>query len=34
MIGELARQIGTALGEAEGVLVFDPSGFRRQLLFP
>lgn len=26
MIGELARQIGTSLGEADGVLVFDPSG--------
>jgi len=26
MIGELARQIGAALGESNGVLVFDPSG--------
>ena len=25
--GELARQIGQELGEADGVLVFDPSGF-------
>lgn len=25
--GELARQIGQGLGEADGVLVFDPSGF-------
>jgi SRSO17 transposase len=30
MIGELARQIGTAIGEAEGVLVFDPSGVLKQ----
>ena len=30
MIGELARQIGAALGEAEGVLVFDPSGVLKQ----
>ena len=30
MIDELARQIGTALGEADGVLVFDPSGVLKQ----
>lgn len=30
MIGELARQIGSALGEADGVLVFDPSGVLKQ----
>jgi len=30
MTGELARQIGTALGEADGVLVFDPSGVLKQ----
>jgi SRSO17 transposase len=30
MIGELARQIGAALGEADGVLVIDPSGFAKQ----
>ena len=30
MIGELARQIGTALGEAGGVLAFDPSGVVKQ----
>lgn len=30
MIGELARQIGAALGEADGVLVFDPSGVLKQ----
>ena len=30
MIGELATQIGTALGEADGVLVFDPSGVLKQ----
>ena len=29
-IGELARQIGTELGEANGVLVFDPSAFKKQ----
>ena len=29
-IGELARQIGTELGEANGVLVFDPSAFEKQ----
>jgi SRSO17 transposase len=27
LLMELARQIGTALGEADGVLVFDPSAF-------
>jgi SRSO17 transposase len=30
MIDELARQIGEALGEADGVLVFDPSGVLKQ----
>ena len=30
MIGELAGQIGAALGEADGVLVFDPSGVLKQ----
>lgn len=30
MTGELARQIGAALGEADGVLVFDPSGVLKQ----
>lgn len=30
MISELARQIGTELGEADGVLVFDPSGVLKQ----
>jgi SRSO17 transposase len=30
MIGELARQVGTALGEADGVLVLDPSGVLKQ----
>jgi SRSO17 transposase len=30
MIGELARQIGATLGEADGVLAFDPSGVLKQ----
>jgi SRSO17 transposase len=30
VIGELARQIGATLGEADGVLVFDPSGVLKQ----
>ena len=30
LIGELARQIGAELGEPDGVLVFDPSGFPKQ----
>jgi SRSO17 transposase len=30
LIGELARQIGDALGETDGVLVIDPSGFPKQ----
>ena len=30
LIGELTRQIGTELGEADGVLVFDPSAFKKQ----
>lgn len=30
IIGELARQIGAAIGEAAGVLVFDPSGVLKQ----
>jgi len=30
LLGELARQIGAALGEADGVLVIDPSGVVKQ----
>jgi SRSO17 transposase len=30
LIGELARQVGTELGEPDGVLVFDPSAFNKQ----
>jgi SRSO17 transposase len=30
MLSELARQVGAALGEADGVLVFDPSGVLKQ----
>jgi SRSO17 transposase len=30
LIGELARQIGATLGQANGVLVFDPSGVLKQ----
>jgi SRSO17 transposase len=30
LIGELAAQVGTALGEPDGVLVFDPSAFKKQ----
>ena len=30
LIGELARQVGTELGESDGVLVFDPSAFPKQ----
>ncbi|MFH1184869.1 MAG: IS701 family transposase [Chloroflexota bacterium] len=30
IIGELARQIGAGIGEADGVLVFDPSGVLKQ----
>jgi len=30
LIGELVRQVGSALGEADGVLVIDPSGFPKQ----
>jgi SRSO17 transposase len=30
LIGELARQIGAELGEPDGVLVFDPSAFKKQ----
>jgi len=30
LIGELARQVGTALSEPDGVLVFDPSAFKKQ----
>lgn len=29
-VSELARQIGTALGEADGVLVFDPSAYPKK----
>ena len=32
LLHELARQVGTELGEADGVLVFDPSAFARQPL--
>ena len=30
IIGELARQVATELGEPDGVLVFDPSAFKKQ----
>jgi len=30
LIGELVRQVGAELGEPDGVLVFDPSGFPKQ----
>ncbi len=30
LIGELARQVGAELGEADGVLVIDPSAFKKQ----
>ena len=30
LIGELARQVGSALGERDGIVVFDPSGFIKQ----
>src|SRR3972149_9771152 len=30
LIGELARQVGMELGELDGVLVFDPSAFKKQ----
>src|SRR3990170_2785519 len=30
LIGELARQVGAELGESDGVLVFDPSAFKKQ----
>jgi SRSO17 transposase len=30
LLTELARQVGAELGEADGVLVFDPSGFAKQ----
>jgi SRSO17 transposase len=30
MIGELAKQVGETIGEADGVLVFDPSGVLKQ----
>jgi SRSO17 transposase len=30
LIGELSRQVGLELGEPDGVLVFDPSGFKKQ----
>ena len=30
LIGELARQVGEELGEPDGVLVFDPSAFKKQ----
>ncbi len=34
LIEELARQVGTELGESDGVLVFDPSGFERNKASP
>jgi SRSO17 transposase len=30
LIGELVRQVGSALGEHDGIVVFDPSGFIKQ----
>jgi len=30
LIGELVRQVGASLGEPDGVLVFDPSGFPKR----
>jgi len=30
LIRELSRQVGAELGESDGVLVFDPSGFKKQ----
>jgi SRSO17 transposase len=30
LLGELVRQVGTELGEADGVLVFDPSAFPKK----
>src|SRR5262249_9783812 len=30
LINELARQVGRTLGQADGVLVFDPSGFPKK----
>src|SRR5439155_18644836 len=30
LVTELARQVGAELGEADGVLVFDPSAFPKQ----
>jgi SRSO17 transposase len=30
LLTELARQVGTQIGEADGVLVFDPSGFAKK----
>jgi SRSO17 transposase len=30
LIGELAQQVAAELGEPDGVLVFDPSGFKKQ----
>jgi hypothetical protein len=30
LLGELVRQVGAKLGEADGVLVFDPSAFPKQ----
>jgi len=30
LIGELAQQVGMDLGESDGVLVFDPSAFKKQ----
>jgi SRSO17 transposase len=30
LIEELSRQVGAELGESDGVIVFNPSGFRKQ----
>ncbi len=30
LLGELARQVGRRIGQADGVLVFDPSAFAKQ----
>ena len=30
LLGELARQVGTDLGDPDGVIVFDPSGFAKK----
>jgi len=30
LLSELARQVGSKIGEVDGVIVFDPSGFKKQ----